>query len=310
MTTSPAATSPSGVASVPPSLRSYRADQRRPTQASRSIPSPASSPISGARHHVASASIDATTARQVPSSPSSPSQAATAATSKLASARFGSPGNSSPVPSRPPQFHRMSTATSISTLSGGGGGGGGTSSAPYPSSLSQPYTSDGLQLTKRTTAAYYRQSDLTAYAEQLSSTTTAQIARPVVDLHDAIWADLDIMDDIESVSQEVSDEGNFFGASHVAALADLQATQIELATAMENNEASIGSIDQSKLWDLNNQADATSLDDISTVFRVVSFDSVQQIVDNAMLKLDKVVDTMKVLENQSKDLWTEKQDHV
>ncbi|KAK9362483.1 hypothetical protein V1504DRAFT_448618 [Lipomyces starkeyi] len=195
--------------------------------------------------------------------------------------------------------NRQSTATTNSTLSGGG---------VYGQSPTQAAFAD-TQLGKRSYGSYFppyfSQSDLVTQAEQLSGTTRLPTVRPIVDSHDAIWADLDIMDDIEEVAEQVDNEGNFFGEVHVNALEDLQQRQIELATTMEKGEDVIDLVaDQGKLWEVNDQDIAFAKS--SKIFNEDHFDHVQQIVDTVMGKLDKVVESMKILEGQSRDLWNEK----
>ncbi|KAK9346849.1 hypothetical protein V1522DRAFT_403211 [Lipomyces starkeyi] len=195
--------------------------------------------------------------------------------------------------------NRQSTATTNSTLSGGG---------VYGQSPTQAAFAD-TQLGKRSYGSYFppyfSQSDLVTQAEQLSGTTMLPTVRPIVDSHDAMWADLDIMDDIEEVAEQVDNEGNFFGEVHVNALEDLQQRQIELATTMEKGEDVIDLVaDQGKLWEVNDQDIAFAKS--SKIFNEDHFDHVQQIVDTVMGKLDKVVESMKILEGQSRDLWNEK----
>ncbi|KAK9390854.1 hypothetical protein V1515DRAFT_591795 [Lipomyces mesembrius] len=196
--------------------------------------------------------------------------------------------------------NRHSTATTNSTLSGGGG--------VYGQSPTQAAFAD-TQPGKRSYGSYFppyfSQSDLVTQAEQLSGTTMLPTVRPIVDSHDAMWADLDIMEDIDEVAEQVDNEGNFFGGVHVNALEDLQQTQIELATTMEKGEDVIDLVaDQGKLWEVNDKDIAFAQS--SKIFNEDHFDHVQQIVDNVMEKLDKVVESMKILEGQSRDLWNEK----
>ncbi|KAK9237550.1 hypothetical protein V1525DRAFT_403512 [Lipomyces kononenkoae] len=196
--------------------------------------------------------------------------------------------------------NRQSTATTISTLSGGGG--------VYSQSPTQTTFPD-TQLAKRSYGSYFppyfSQSDLVTQAEQLSGTTPLPKARPIVDTHDAMWADLDIMQDIEEAADQVDKEGNFFGEVHVKGLENLQQAQIELAMTMEKGEDVIDLVsDQGKLWEVNDKDIALAKS--SKIFNEDHFDHVQQIVDTAMAKLDNVVDSMKILEGQSRDLWNEK----
>ncbi|KAJ8103236.1 hypothetical protein POJ06DRAFT_65827 [Lipomyces tetrasporus] len=197
--------------------------------------------------------------------------------------------------------NRQSTATTISTQSGGGGGVYG----PSPT----PAATGDTHLGKRSYGSYFPpyfpQSDLITQAEQLSGTTMLPTIRPVVDTHDTMWADLDIMEDIEEVAEQVANEGNFFGQTHVTALEDLQQAQIELTTTMDKGEDVIDLVaDQGKLWEVNDMDIAFAKS--SKIFNEDHFDHVQQIVDTVMGKLDKVVDSMKILEGQSRDLWNEK----
>ncbi|KAK9368348.1 hypothetical protein V1509DRAFT_623819 [Lipomyces kononenkoae] len=195
--------------------------------------------------------------------------------------------------------NRQSTATTISTLSGGGAYNQSPTQATFPDT----------QAAKRSYGSYFppylSQSDLVTQAEQVSGTTTLPKVRPIVDTHDAMWADLDIMQDIEEAADQVDKEGNFFGEVHVNALENLQRAQMELAMTMEKGEDVIDLVaDQGKLWEVNDKDIALAKS--SKIFNEDHFDHVQQIVDTVMGKLDNVVDSMKILEGQSRDLWNEK----
>ncbi|KAK9378487.1 uncharacterized protein V2V93DRAFT_375790 [Kockiozyma suomiensis] len=197
-------------------------------------------------------------------------------------------------------FHRPSATTtaSFSTVS------------PHTSSPGaySPYEPSRRPQQQLQHYQYSPQTEIAANIERLSGTAAIGQVQPIVDAHDAIWADLDIMDDIERRADQVSQQRNFFGKEHVAALEDLQELQIKLAATLEASADVVDPMaDPARLWEIDD-TDLT-LEMISKVFNAKHFDGVQQGVDAVMEKLDLVVDSMNVLESQSRDLWNETDSH-
>jgi hypothetical protein len=59
--------------------------------------------------------------------------------------------------------------------------------------------------------------------------TAIPSVRPVVDAHDRLWAEMDVLDDAAELARQVKTNGSFFGPAHAEALANLRNAQIELA---------------------------------------------------------------------------------
>ncbi|KAK9476185.1 hypothetical protein V1514DRAFT_337686 [Lipomyces japonicus] len=228
------------------------------------------------------------------------SSSGTSPSAKYSLGRYQQASSSASVNARPNFFNRHSTATSISTMSGA-----------VPHSPSQGSYGE-TPLSRRITGNYFPQSsDIMTNVEQLSGTTTLPKARPAVDARDAIWAELDIMDDIERVADQVAQEGNFFGDGHVVALKELQTSQLELSARMETGEDVIDLMaDQAKLWEMYDSEIGIENLGMSKAFNESHFERVQHMVDSVMTHLDKVVVSMKVLEAQSRDLWNEDEEEL
>ncbi|KAK9467504.1 hypothetical protein V1512DRAFT_138060 [Lipomyces arxii] len=219
-------------------------------------------------------------------------QAPVGVSSTYAPARYpqGIPPSPTGAPSRFYLLSRHSTSTSISTTS----------------AMPTPYV-DSIAGAKAFSGSFFPQSDYTVTAEQLSRTMPITEVRPITDNLDTIWSDLAIMDDIEDLAGRVGQSGNFFGTRHTEALQQLQQAQIELAFTMKEGENVIDLVaDEGKLWEITDND--ISFAKSSKIFNEEHFEHVQQIVDNVMTKLDGVVDSMKVLEGQSRSLWNEKPD--
>ncbi|KAK7206183.1 hypothetical protein BZA70DRAFT_275966 [Myxozyma melibiosi] len=198
-------------------------------------------------------------------------------------------------------FHRLSAATTASF----------STTSPHPSSPARYSPLDSSRRQQQPLSQQrFPQTEISTEIEGLSGTAAVGQVQPIVDAHDAIWTDLEIMDDIEKRADQVGQEGNFFGKEHVAALEDLQALQIELAASLEASANVVDPMaDPAKLWEISDTD--INLETIANVFNAENFEIVQKGIDVVMEKLDKVVDSMNVLEGQSRDLWNEtEQDHT
>ncbi|KAK9472637.1 uncharacterized protein V1510DRAFT_416476 [Dipodascopsis tothii] len=167
--------------------------------------------------------------------------------------------------------------------------------------------------------------------------------RVPVDSHDGLWIiGQELMEDVDRVSRQVTREsggdigdavseakqGHFFGRAHVTALEDLRQRQLELATDMARGEGVLDFVaQQGKLWELSDNEisitkapggkaakgepsqhavdNARNQESSGRLFNEEHFRKVQECVDSVMTQLDSVVQSMKVLEAESRELWNE-----
>lgn len=73
--------------------------------------------------------------------------------------------------------------------------------------------------------------------------------KPVVDDHDRLWAEIDILSETESIAQQAAMNKSFFGADHAQALSELRKAQTELVRAMAQGEKRAGEEHYQSLWE-------------------------------------------------------------
>lgn len=74
--------------------------------------------------------------------------------------------------------------------------------------------------------------------------------KPVVDDHDRLWAEIDILNETESIAQQAAVNKSFFGADHAQALGELRKAQTELVRAMAVGDKRMGLEQQyQSLWE-------------------------------------------------------------
>ncbi|ODQ66047.1 hypothetical protein NADFUDRAFT_42032 [Nadsonia fulvescens var. elongata DSM 6958] len=123
-------------------------------------------------------------------------------------------------------------------------------------------------------------------------------AKPSIDYHDMLWAEMDILDDVKSMAQQTITNGSFFGKKHAEALEQLKKAQVRLAHEICSNDKQIGEYDHRKIWEAN---DIESVK--KTLFSQEHFKNVSDCVENTLAKLNDVGEVMKVVDDRSRDMW-------
>ncbi|VVT47470.1 uncharacterized protein SAPINGB_P001727 [Magnusiomyces paraingens] len=122
--------------------------------------------------------------------------------------------------------------------------------------------------------------------------------KPVVDQHDRMWAELDVLDEVEVAANETEANTSFFGEMHAKVLADLQISQLELIKSMSLGDKRIDKGQYQSLWEQN---DIESLR--NNLFNQQHFDSIYKHVSKTIEKLDIVAEKMKEIDNESQEMW-------
>lgn len=121
--------------------------------------------------------------------------------------------------------------------------------------------------------------------------------KPVVDEHDRLWSEMDILPETESIAHQARTNGSFFGPEHANALRELRAAQRELVRAMASKDRRQEDYYQ-PLWEQN---DMESLR--HNLFNQQHFSNVYNHVTKTIEKLDSVAKRMKIVDQQSKEIW-------
>lgn len=122
--------------------------------------------------------------------------------------------------------------------------------------------------------------------------------KPVVDQHDRMWAELDVLDEVELAANETEANTSFFGEMHAKVLADLQLSQLELIKSMSLGDKRIDKGQYQSLWEQN---DIESLR--NNLFNQQHFDSIYKHVSKTIEKLDTLAEKMKELDSESQEMW-------
>lgn len=122
--------------------------------------------------------------------------------------------------------------------------------------------------------------------------------QPIVDQHDRMWAEVDVLDDAQKLANQVKVTGSFFGPAHAEALENLRQGQIELAHKTADVEAHKNQQQFNELWQ---NGDITSLRRV--LFDERYFDQVTADVKSCVERLDQVSTLMRAVDEQSKELW-------
>lgn len=121
---------------------------------------------------------------------------------------------------------------------------------------------------------------------------------PVVDQHDRMWAEVDVLDDAQKLASQVKTSGSFFGPAHAQALENLRRGQIELAQKTADVEAHRTRQEFNDLWENG---------DIGTLRKVLfddrHFDQISADVQSTVERLDQVSALMRAVDEQSRELW-------
>lgn len=122
--------------------------------------------------------------------------------------------------------------------------------------------------------------------------------KPVVDQHDRMWAELDVLDEVEIAASETEANMSFFGDSHAKVLAELQQSQLELIKSISVADKRVEKDQYQSLWEQN---DIESLR--NNLFNQQHFDSIYKHVSKTIEKLDGVAEKMKEIDKDSQEMW-------
>ena len=116
-----------------------------------------------------------------------------------------------------------------------------------------------------------------------------------MDTHDKLWAEIDILNEVQRISQLTQSDKGFFGKAHSDAVNQLRQTQINLARALSNID---------KRMDKYEIAEAGDIDTIKrTLFNPEHFEQVNHNVEQSFIKLQAVGEAMK--EAHARENWDE-----
>ncbi|KAG5368154.1 hypothetical protein CJU90_0345 [Yarrowia sp. C11] len=116
-----------------------------------------------------------------------------------------------------------------------------------------------------------------------------------VDTHDKLWAEIDILNEVQRISQLTQSDKGFFGKAHSDAVNQLRQTQINLARALSNID---------KRMDKYEIHEAGDIDTIKrTLFNPEHFEQVNHNVEQSFIKLQAVGEAMK--EAHDRENWDE-----
>lgn len=121
--------------------------------------------------------------------------------------------------------------------------------------------------------------------------------KPVVDQHDRMWAELDVLDEVEMAAHETEANKSFFGESHAKVLAELQQSQLELVKCISLADKRVEKDRYESLWEQNDNSLRNNL------FNQQHFDSIYKHVSKTIDKLDNVAEKMKEIDRESQEMW-------
>lgn len=122
--------------------------------------------------------------------------------------------------------------------------------------------------------------------------------KPVVDQHDRMWAELDVLDEVEMAANDTIKNMSFFGQQHAEVLKELQQSQLELIKSMSLGDKRIDKGQYQSLWEQN---DIESLR--NNLFNQQHFDGIYKHVLKTTEKLDNVAEKMKEIDKESQEMW-------
>lgn len=125
-------------------------------------------------------------------------------------------------------------------------------------------------------------------------------SRPNVDYQDKLWTQIDVLDDVKRMSEQVKmDNNSFFNAEHSKAINELRLAQVELLSTIKNSERLVdANFDHKQIWD------STDIEDIrDKLYNKEYFDSIATGVDKVKDRLDDVGQSMKKIDELTRDIW-------
>lgn len=131
--------------------------------------------------------------------------------------------------------------------------------------------------------------------------------KPVVDNHDRLWAEIDVLNDAGEMAQQAKTNKSFFGPNHAQALEQLRSAQSNLVQVLAESEQQKQKQKQ-PTTDSDNHSTLWESGDIDSVrrnlFDHTEFDKISQHVANTRQALDNVAKYMDAIDEQTKDdVW-------
>lgn len=125
-------------------------------------------------------------------------------------------------------------------------------------------------------------------------------SRPNVDYQDKLWTQIDVLDDVKRMSEQTTvDNNSFFNVEHSKAINELRLAQVELLSTIKNSEKLVDSnFDHTEIWDSKNIEGIRD-----KLYNKEYFDSIANSVDKVKDRLDNVGQSMKKIDELTKDIW-------
>lgn len=147
---------------------------------------------------------------------------------------------------------------------------------------------------------FSRDEGFATHLDNLAQDPNAKIAsvKPVVDKHDRLWSEIDVLDDAAAMAQQTRRDRSFFGPAHAEALDNLRNAQIQLAQVMAETTHKHDTSEYRALWEND---DIESLR--RNLFDKKHFECMEEHVQNTLDKLNEVSKCMKRVDEQSREFW-------
>ncbi|CAH6722656.1 hypothetical protein CLIB1444_10S03378 [[Candida] jaroonii] len=153
-----------------------------------------------------------------------------------------------------------------------------------------------------------RASTNTEYYENQSLRTLDQIpsVKPSITYSDKLWTQIDVLDDVKTMSQQVKEKGSFFNDQFNEDLNKLKQSQEKLIEVMADDNFVTN--DNFKRQKERYKTDEYKKDKFhskndNSVYKKKNFDEINNYVNNVKDNLDKVGESMKNFEDTTRDLW-------
>lgn len=98
-------------------------------------------------------------------------------------------------------------------------------------------------------ASSYQDSNPGGGGQYQSSQFGIPSVKPIVNDHDRMWAEVEILQETEAIARQAEQNGSFFGTDHAQALNDLRQAQSELVKAMAQGDKRMGQEQYQNLWE-------------------------------------------------------------
>lgn len=197
----------------------------------------------------------------------------------------------------------------------------GTSPSHTRASLTSGYYNNRLSRTNTTETG-----PAASINESVRTMDKLPTAKPTITQMDKLWTQIDVLDDVNRMSEEVRVKGSFFNESFEAKLIELKQLQSNLLQVMSRQHANEGESQQdatressehlAKVQEEEPETDTTKHEKLNQFFNKISnendnhmlyrktnFDEMNDYVENIRINLQKVGESMKNFDETTKDLW-------